>query len=80
MKRALLIGLFVLAPVLSFAQEQQGVPPAVVLLQNMVGQLAGQNAMLVEQFQKLTAENSGLKQQLAAACEKKPETAPPAKK
>jgi len=74
MKRVLLICLLALTPVVSFAQEQT--PASIQVLQNMVGQLAGQNAMLVEQVQKLTSENVSLKQQLASSGEKKPAEAP----
>jgi len=80
MKRFVLIGLLTLAPTLSFAQEQQqGTPASVTVLQNMVGQLAGQNALLIEQNQKLLAENGSLKQKLAVASDKKPTEAPTSK-
>lgn len=64
--RKLLIASLLLVPSFALAQQQQP-PVSVTVLQNMVGQLAGQNAMLMEREQQLTAQITELKKQLEAA-------------
>jgi hypothetical protein len=53
------------------AQQQQPVTTAQTVLQNMIGNMAGQNAQLVERIQQLTSENAELKKELAAKSEGK---------
>jgi len=64
MRKYILVACLLL-PTVALAQEPAP-SVAVTVLQNTVGQMAGQNALLLEQVQKLSAENAELKKQLAA--------------
>lgn len=46
----------------AFAQSKT--PVSITILQNMIGQLAGENAQLVEQAQNLSTANSELQKQI----------------
>lgn len=82
--RKLILATALLAAVPAFAQEPQSAPStmppvSIQILQNTVGQLVGQNAMLSEQVQKLSTENAQLRQQLTEAQKKvvpEPKTVP----
>lgn len=54
----------------ALAQQQAQAPMSMQIMQNMVGQLAGQNAQLSEQLQTLANQNAELRRELDAA--KKP--------
>lgn len=77
--RKLLIGFLLLVPSLAFAQQQQP-PVSITVLQNMVGQLAGQNALLMQREQELTAQVTELQKQLDAAKKASPTPEPKPKK